>query len=79
MTTARHPVMALPVMATTAQPIPTQVGDVLVLWTSQTFTVYAVGQAAKNAPQDSATQRNVRYVNDRVTAVRRAAASRGSS
>ena len=61
-------------MTTATQPIPTQVGDVLVLWTSRTFTVYAVRQAAKNAQQDFGTQRNVRYVRDRITAVHEAKA-----
>ena len=46
----------------------------LVLWTSQTFTVYAVGQAATNAQQDLRAQRNVRYVRDRITAVHEAKA-----
>jgi hypothetical protein len=54
--------------------IPTQVGDVLILRTDQSFAIYAVGRVAKDGQQDFHAQMNVKYVTDRATAVAEATA-----
>jgi hypothetical protein len=52
-----------------ARHVPTQRGDVLILWTDQSFIVYAVGQVANDGQQDFQMQMNVKYVTDRAAAV----------
>jgi hypothetical protein len=54
--------------------IPTQVGDVLILRTEQSFALYAVGQVSKADQQDFCAQVNVNYVRDRAAAVAEAKA-----
>ena len=56
------------------QPIPTQVGDVLILRTGQSFTTHAVGQVSEDGQQDFHTQMNVKYVRERAAAVAEAKA-----
>jgi hypothetical protein len=51
-----------------AKPIPTQVGDVLILRTDQSFTIHAVGQVLRDGQQDFHAQMNVKYVSDRAAA-----------
>ena len=51
-------------------PIPTQPGDVLILWTKDSsFSVYAVGPVAKDGEQDFFTGVNVKYERGRPAAV----------
>jgi hypothetical protein len=52
-----------------AELMPTQVGDVLILWTHASFTVHAVGRITKDGRQDFDTHVNVRYASDRAAAV----------
>jgi hypothetical protein len=49
--------------------IPTQPGDVLILSTDQSFTVYAVGLVTKDGQQEFDTQMNVKYDRARETAM----------
>lgn len=55
------------------KPIPTQVGDVLILWTEQSFTAYGVGLVSKNGQDNFHGGVNVEYVSDRAAAVAKAA------
>jgi hypothetical protein len=57
-----------------AKPIPTQVGDVLILWTAKSFTIHAVGQVSRDGQQDFHAQMNVKYMSDRAAAVAEAKA-----
>jgi hypothetical protein len=52
-----------------AKSIPTQVGDVLILWTSESFATYGVEQVSKDGQQDFRGAVNVKHVSDRVVAV----------
>jgi hypothetical protein len=52
-----------------AKHIPTKIGDVLILWTDASFTVYSVGHVFVDGQQDFAAQKNVRHERDRATAV----------
>jgi hypothetical protein len=52
-----------------AKRIPTQIGDVLILWTAQSFTVYSVGHVFTDGQQDFAGQKNVRQERDHAAAV----------
>jgi hypothetical protein len=54
--------------------VSTQRGDVLILWTDQSFIVYAVGQVINDGQQDFRAQTNVKYVRDRSAAVAEAKA-----
>lgn len=57
--------------------IPTKVGDVLILQTRRTFTVYAVGAVSKDGQQDFGKQGvNTQHVSDRATALTLAKALR---
>jgi hypothetical protein len=49
--------------------IPTQPGDVLILSTDQSFTVYAVGLVTKDGQQEFDTHMNVKYDRARRAAV----------
>lgn len=51
------------------KPIPTEVGDVLVLETRTPYTIYAVARVTKDGQQDCHAQLNVKYETDRATAV----------
>jgi hypothetical protein len=52
-----------------ASRIPTEVGDVIILVTSQSFTTHAVGRVSKDGQQDVHSQAKVKHVRDRDTAV----------
>ena len=54
--------------------IPTRCGDVLILQTDKTFTVYAVGPVSKDGQQDFDGQTNLKHVKDRAAAVTEAKA-----
>jgi hypothetical protein len=54
--------------------IPTEVGDVLILRTDQSFAIYAVGQVSKTDQQDFCAQVNVKHVRERAAAVAEAKA-----
>jgi hypothetical protein len=57
-----------------AKSIPTQVGDVLILWTSESFAIYGVGRVSKDGQQNFRGGVNVKYVSDRAVAVAEAKA-----
>jgi hypothetical protein len=61
-----------------ARPIPTHVGDVLILQTTQSYTVYAVGQASRAGQQDFSNETDVKYANDFAAAVAQAKALAGT-
>jgi hypothetical protein len=55
--------------------IPTQVGDVLILQTAKSFSVYAVGVIFENGQQEFRRQaEHVKHLSDRATAVAEAKA-----
>ena len=54
--------------------MPTRLGDVLILLTAQTFTVYVVGPVSQDGQQDFQTSKNMTYVSDRAVAVAEAKA-----
>jgi ribosomal protein S28E/S33 len=42
--------------------IPTRLGDVLILWTTQSYAIHAVGRVSKDGQQDfSSSEANVTY------------------
>jgi hypothetical protein len=51
------------------KPIPTEVGDVLILRTEQSYTVHAVGQISRSGQQDFEHQSNVQYLIGRAEAL----------
>jgi hypothetical protein len=57
-----------------AKPIPTHRGDVLILRTTQSYTVHAIGRISKDGQQDFSNEANVNYEIDYVTAVAQAKA-----
>ena len=58
-----------------AERISTQVGDVLILKTDQSFTTHAVGQVSKDGQQDfQGSSVTVKHVRDRAAAVAEAKA-----
>ena len=54
--------------------IPTRIGDVLILRTHRTFSIYAVGAVRKNGQQDFQNQTNVKHVTSRDEAIAEAKA-----
>jgi len=54
--------------------IPTQVGDVLILRTTQSYVVHAVGRVFKDGQQDFSSEANVNYEIDYAAAVAQAKA-----
>ena len=52
-----------------AERIPTQVGDVLILRTEQTFSIHAVGRVSRDGQQEFRDQTDVKYVGDRAAAL----------
>jgi hypothetical protein len=52
--------------------IPTHVGDVLILRTTQSYVVHAVGPVSKDGQQDFSSDANVNYEIDYAAAVARA-------
>jgi len=57
-----------------ARPVPTHCGDVLILLTARSFTVYVVGRVSVDGQQDFHGEANVKYVDDRTTALAEATA-----
>jgi hypothetical protein len=58
--------------------MPTQVGDILILQTTRSYTVYAVGQVSEDGQQDLHGDINVEYVSNRAAAVAAAKALIGA-
>lgn len=52
-----------------AKRIPTQIGDVLILWTDASFTSYSVGHVFTAGQQDFAAQKNVKHERTRAAAI----------
>ena len=57
-----------------AKPIPTRVGDVLILSTDKAYRVYAVGLVHAAGDQDFKGQENVAYLDSRADALKAAKA-----
>jgi len=57
-----------------AERIPTYPGDVLILRTTQSYTVHAVGRVSKNGQQDFGSDANVTYEIDHAAALAQAKA-----
>jgi hypothetical protein len=57
-----------------AKRIPTQSGDVLILQTTHSYTIFAVGRVSKDGQQDFASEKDVRHENNYGAAVARAKA-----
>jgi hypothetical protein len=57
-----------------AKPIPTHLGDVLILGTTQSYAVHAVGRVSKDGQQDFSSEANVEYEVDYTAAVAQAKA-----
>lgn len=57
-----------------SKPIPTHRGDVLILQTTQSYAVHAVGRVSRDGQQDFGSEANVNYEIDYATAVARAKA-----
>ena len=57
-----------------AKNIPTQVGDVLILQRTQSYTIYAVGRVSKDGQQDFGSRDDVNYQKDYGAAVAEAKA-----
>jgi len=53
-----------------AKRIPTQAGDVLILQTSQSFTIYALGVVTTDGQQDFGVPASPTHVTDRGAAIR---------
>ena len=49
--------------------IPTKPGDILIVQTTQSYTVYAIGRVSKDGQQDCGTATNVKYETDHTAAV----------
>jgi len=54
--------------------IPTHIGDVLILLTTQSYTIYGVGRVSREGQQDLGNQTDIKYANDRAAAVAEAKA-----
>ena len=57
-----------------AKRIPTQLGDVLILRTTKSYTVYVVGRVSKDGQQDFGSEKDVKHESDYDTAVAQARA-----
>jgi hypothetical protein len=57
-----------------AKRIPTHLGDVLILRTSQSYAVHAVGRVSKDGQQDFSSEAHVHYEIDYAAAVAQAKA-----
>jgi len=44
--------------------IPTQLGDVLILQTTRSYAIYAVGRVSKDGQQDFGSEKDVKYETD---------------
>jgi hypothetical protein len=51
-----------------AKRIPTQIGDVLILWTAHAFSIYVVGHVVTDGQQDFHGQKNAKYISERAAA-----------
>ena len=49
--------------------IPTRIGDVLILETTQSYTIYGVGKVSKDGQQDFGSHTDITYADDRASAV----------
>jgi hypothetical protein len=49
--------------------IPTRIGDVLILETTQSYTIYGVGKVSRDDQQDFGSQTSITYADDRASAV----------
>jgi len=56
-------------MGVMAKRIPTHIGDVLILGTTQSYTVFGVAKVSKDGQQDFGRQPDITYVNDHAAAV----------
>jgi hypothetical protein len=54
--------------------IPTHIGDVLILLTTQSYTIYGVGRVSREGQQDFGNQTHIKYVNNHAAAVAEAKA-----
>jgi hypothetical protein len=54
--------------------IPTHIGDVLILLTTQAYTIYGVGRVSREGQQDLGNQADIKYANDHAAAVAEAKA-----
>ena len=61
-----------------AKRIPTEIGDVLILQTTQSYTIYAVGQVSERGQQDFAHHEQHTYTKEYGAAVASALALVGS-
>jgi hypothetical protein len=61
-------------MGVMAKRIPTHIGDVLILGTTQSYTIYGVGKVSKGGQQDLGSQTDITYANDLAAAVTQAKA-----
>jgi hypothetical protein len=57
-----------------AKRIPTHIGDVLILLTTQSYTIYGVGRVSREGQQDLGNQTDITYANDHAAAVAEAKA-----
>jgi len=61
-----------PESATVLSPLPTELGDVLILRSTESYTVYAVGAVVQSGQADFGHQTDVCHVTTHADAVRRA-------
>jgi hypothetical protein len=54
--------------------IPTHVGDVLIVGTTQSYTIYGVGKVSEDGQQDLGRQTDITYAKDQAAAVTQARA-----
>ena len=54
-----------------AKSIPTKPGDVLILQTTHSYTIFAVGRVSKDGQQDFGNEKDVRHENNFAAAVAR--------
>jgi hypothetical protein len=52
--------------------IPTHVGDVLIVGTTQSYTIYGVGKVSEDGQQDLGRQTDITYANDHAAALTQA-------
>jgi hypothetical protein len=57
-----------------AKQIPTHVGDVLILQTTRSYSIHAVGRVSKDGQQDLGNEADVKYETDYAVAVTQAKA-----
>jgi hypothetical protein len=57
-----------------SRPIPTKPGDVLIVETTDSYTIYAIGRVSKDGQQDFTNETDVKHETDRTAAVAHAKA-----